>query len=501
MNNNFSENIKKIRKDNNLSQEQLAEELGVSRQAISKWESGAAYPEMDKIITICKKYNVNIDDLLHKDIKEVKGEEETKNNINKYIEEFFKFLTDTVNLFVRMKFGSKLKLIFEECCIALVLFIICSIVSGVLGSILYHSPLQLLPVKVYSSISGFLEAIYVLVTFIICAIIMIRIFKARYLDYYESTIVEEKEKEKETKSTETVEKNEKIEFIKKDKVVIRDPKHSDYHFLKGLLKLFLLGVKFCALWFVFGLCISLVFVAFAFIMSFLVAKTGVFFLGCLLGCTAAMVALAIMIIVLFNFIFNRKSNKKVMIWTFVLSLIVGGMSIGMITIGSIDFDLMQEAKNYRIDTFEIDMNENTFFSSYEEVEYIPEERPNIKVEVEVSDLLTASYNVSLDGIIHLYNYPEQPMKLLREELKGLNEKKIYPINSDFKTIKVYASQTNIQKMKKNQTNYYEEQKQYANRIDELENEINEKEEDIRELQEKIYDLEEENERLNKEGKE
>lgn len=50
MNNNLSENLKKIRKDNNLSQEQLAEELGVSRQAISKWESGVAYPEMDKII-------------------------------------------------------------------------------------------------------------------------------------------------------------------------------------------------------------------------------------------------------------------------------------------------------------------------------------------------------------------------------------------------------------------------------------------------------------------
>ncbi len=50
MNNKFSENLKKIRKDNNLSQEQLAFELGVSRQAISKWESSVSYPEMDKII-------------------------------------------------------------------------------------------------------------------------------------------------------------------------------------------------------------------------------------------------------------------------------------------------------------------------------------------------------------------------------------------------------------------------------------------------------------------
>lgn len=42
----LSDNIKFIRKENNLSQEQLAEQLGVSRQAVSKWESGQSYPEM-----------------------------------------------------------------------------------------------------------------------------------------------------------------------------------------------------------------------------------------------------------------------------------------------------------------------------------------------------------------------------------------------------------------------------------------------------------------------
>lgn len=40
----LSDNIKFIRKENNLSQEQLAEQLGVSRQAVSKWESGQSYP-------------------------------------------------------------------------------------------------------------------------------------------------------------------------------------------------------------------------------------------------------------------------------------------------------------------------------------------------------------------------------------------------------------------------------------------------------------------------
>ena len=106
MNNNFSDNLKKIRKDNNLSQEQLAEELGVSRQAISKWESGSSYPEMDKIIQICNKFNLNIDDLLNKDITEIKGEEKVKNYINQYVDDFLNFITDTINLFSNMSFNS-----------------------------------------------------------------------------------------------------------------------------------------------------------------------------------------------------------------------------------------------------------------------------------------------------------------------------------------------------------------------------------------------------------
>ena len=62
---NLSDNLKRIRKENNLSQEQLADKLGVSRQSVSKWESSAAYPEMDKVLQLCKMFNLNIDELLN----------------------------------------------------------------------------------------------------------------------------------------------------------------------------------------------------------------------------------------------------------------------------------------------------------------------------------------------------------------------------------------------------------------------------------------------------
>ena len=65
----FGENLQAIRKKNQLSQEGLAEMLGVSRQAVSKWELGEGYPEVDKLLILSKKLNVSLDSLLGEEIK------------------------------------------------------------------------------------------------------------------------------------------------------------------------------------------------------------------------------------------------------------------------------------------------------------------------------------------------------------------------------------------------------------------------------------------------
>ena len=61
-------NLQFLRKKENITQEQLAEKLEVSRQSVSKWESDAAYPEMDKILQICDLFHVNMDDLVRNDV-------------------------------------------------------------------------------------------------------------------------------------------------------------------------------------------------------------------------------------------------------------------------------------------------------------------------------------------------------------------------------------------------------------------------------------------------
>lgn len=64
----FSENLQKLRKEYGYSQEQLADELGVSRQAVSKWESGNTYPEMETLIAMTKLFHLTLDELIEQDI-------------------------------------------------------------------------------------------------------------------------------------------------------------------------------------------------------------------------------------------------------------------------------------------------------------------------------------------------------------------------------------------------------------------------------------------------
>ena len=66
----FSENLQFIRTQAGVTQEQLAEQLDVSRQSVSKWESGASFPEMDTLLRICDLYNVNLDTLLRGSVEE-----------------------------------------------------------------------------------------------------------------------------------------------------------------------------------------------------------------------------------------------------------------------------------------------------------------------------------------------------------------------------------------------------------------------------------------------
>ena len=73
----FADNLRQIRKEHHLSQEELAEILDVSRQAVSKWEQGNGYPEVETLLLLSSKLNVSLDSLMSTEIAK-----ETSNNAN-----------------------------------------------------------------------------------------------------------------------------------------------------------------------------------------------------------------------------------------------------------------------------------------------------------------------------------------------------------------------------------------------------------------------------------
>lgn len=85
---NFGQNLKNLRKSKNMSQEELAEKVNVSRQSVSKWETGEAYPEMNNILELCKIFHCHINDLVNDNILDIDSlDEEVKMSAVKFKKE------------------------------------------------------------------------------------------------------------------------------------------------------------------------------------------------------------------------------------------------------------------------------------------------------------------------------------------------------------------------------------------------------------------------------
>lgn len=82
----FGENLQFLRKRGNITQEQLAEKLNVSRQSVSKWESDNTYPEMDNILLLCEMFHCNMDTLMRGNLKQCTVEDTARydSHMNKF---------------------------------------------------------------------------------------------------------------------------------------------------------------------------------------------------------------------------------------------------------------------------------------------------------------------------------------------------------------------------------------------------------------------------------
>lgn len=91
----FNEKLQKLRKERGITQEELAAEIYVSRTAISKWESGRGYPNIDSLKAISEFFSVSVDDLLSSNKLLVIAENENKESVKR----IFDFIVALVDVF------------------------------------------------------------------------------------------------------------------------------------------------------------------------------------------------------------------------------------------------------------------------------------------------------------------------------------------------------------------------------------------------------------------
>ena len=444
----FSLKLQKLRKENNLSQELLAEKLNMSRQAISKWESGISYPDMSTMINICKVLNCNIEDLLDDDvIGNNSSSKSDKFNINKYIKEMLNFITKSYNMFWSMKFIDKIRCLIEIGFIILVIFLLYLIVWQLLD-ISIMQLFRSLPDPLSFFFYRIFKMFYILFTCVIGAIITIHLFKIRYLDYYVTV-------EDSNASNKTIEKSieEKTNTKRQEKIIIRDPKHTTYNFFDLLARIVHSILKIFTLFILIPLIISFITLFIILTLSILWIKYGNIFIGIIICSIGGLLVNYIFIEFFCSFIFNKKSHLKRLFIMFISGLVIVGIGFG-ITLNELSkFDYTNKIENT---TLTLKMEDNLLFNSL-----LDEDYKDIIIDNSIDNILiNIDYEYNTIPILRKYNgvyhinleYPDYNIKDILNDIK---DKKIHNGDYYYKVNSITISESNYNKIKENINKYNE----------------------------------------------
>lgn len=456
MNSNLAENLKKIRKENNLSQEDLASILGVSRQAISKWESKVSYPEMDKIVLLCKKFNLNIDDLLHKDIKEVKDNINVQNKIKANFNKIFDFIINSFELFWQMTLKMKIKFILEQIIIVIVMLLIWN-GGAYLGSFLIEQVLRKIPRDIYIIIYNVFSNLYLILGLIFNIIIIVKLYKVRYYNTYVSYLENNFVKDN----------NNNFEKLKKDdidfkdnittsgKIIIENKNSTDDHFFDLLTNIIIGIIKIMGLGIAGFFSCTLVCIIVGLICSFLIVKSGLFFGGIFLLSLALGIINGLAVVLLLNFIFNRESNFKVMINVFIGSIIFLGLGGGLTLVSLVGFSDTSLSDNYlKKESIEVAMQNNLYLITYDKdnISYQELDIDNIKIEYKINEACKVEEKVRSNGNLYLRTSCDNKNIIIKELINSLNNNEIYNFSNNIHTIKditVYGKKENLDIIRNN----------------------------------------------------
>lgn len=454
----FCDKLAKQRKNNNLSQEQLADRIGVSRQAVSKWESGSSYPDMEKIIQISNILNCTLEDLLDDGTIKSNPSQHPKLSFNNYLQDLLKFVTKTYNMFCSMDIKQKIKCIFEM----IILIFVVAVLGGIAFAIIREitaSIISFIPYPYNSYVIQVFEAIYITVLLILGFIIVLHLFKIRYLDYY--ITIEDKNAEKKTLEKEIFEKHEFIDPTKKERVIIRDPKHSSFSFFSLLGKIMIYAIKvFVAMCSMPLICICL-FLVFLMVLSIAHIRYTVLFLFTSIAFSGSVLLAFLILYFMYNFIFNRKQPLKMIFILFISSIILMGIGAGLSCTTILNYDYYDIEKVGKIitKTEKIAVTEDTrlyLLDHYPKEFIIDNARNDIQLEISYPQMLNyyLDHNkIQEDGryvdVYHLYTEDVDILKIYKIVLDHLKRKRLIRYDEDAVHLKIYISQANYDKLFKN----------------------------------------------------
>ena len=446
----FNEKLQKLRKDAQLSQEELAEKLEVSRQAVSKWESGTTYPEMDKLISLTKIFNCTLDDLTNDTISTEVISTKQKNGIYNLIDSALDLIDQTLLLLKRMTAIEIVWMLLKLVVIGAFLmlgYIPFSVLINLGHNIFYALPQGL--DHILSSIWSFILVSSFVLLYIM---VFVYLFKKIYLDAKEDeVIVVVGETSEEEKADKTVEVKQRKRFERTD----------SFFMALGNVIMFLakcLMAMFVLLFVLLSVC---VFILLALEVALLF--NGVIYFGALILTVSAVCVLYSIIIVMTNIIFNRANNYQLFLRLFLASISCLGIGTGILT--------LEIANTKFVDVAPVSFVQKTVnkeFAFTDDLVIVPECRyqyvvddnlnNTIKMEITYYEDTTSVDVVDIEGktgtvvkYVRIYSDMNQSFhKLFSDIITGLRSKKIYNyglLNEALVTF--YGTQSNLDKLETN----------------------------------------------------
>lgn len=312
----FNEKLQKLRKENKMSQEQLADLLDVSRQAVSKWESGTTYPEMDKLLILCKIFKCTLDELTNDAVSDITVEEKEEKKKKNWLNIILEYLNKTIHMFNAMSFHSIVSMIIRMLLVFIFLSALCIPVYGLylLGSGIFYT--------MGDGIGEMLSGIWLFLLVISYAVLSITIFfytfKTQYLDNY-NTIKNEQANINNNENGEN--ENAKIQ------VVYRDSSTSSVFQLFGKLCTYMFKtiIFFVSIPFF----IFFIFLFIALILMIYCLFNGITYIGFLLAIIFSILLVFAIIKFLMEVLFSRKTNLSNMFRLVIVSIAGIGIAIGV----------------------------------------------------------------------------------------------------------------------------------------------------------------------------